>query len=1224
MKSLKEQQDLPKVNISDTATPLREAIGAKPLTSEDLDKLYNLDDNGQIIDPTQVKTREELERLYNEDKLDVNGVLVANAWQNLQKDGLLNLSPRDANVLENTGRLSNLDGLRYAEYRDNKLNYYLNEFSYQTLHGLGEALNNAKDLAVATSSALNPMKLIERANEWHKGVERGEDFSQLIEAQKNLDFGDDTKDKLNFTALYRDAPDTFSNTGKVIGQFLLPFAGVSKGLNISNAFVKGMTAGAVTDFTFSNSHEQRLSDLIEQSPLLSNSVTSYLKSSKDDSLIEGRLKATLEGAGLGFTFEALIKGLSYSKNMLMTKANGDPNAYASLVQKIAKEDPFVNVSKEEPKAMTEAIEAQAPKAEVKETAQAELKEAEPIKAPAEPESFSTRMYSKEDIVKEIENIEQEIKRGSKKVTHKQVSEVADKYNVDMDIMKDTFRGVKDLNVKVVAFDRVITQFGKDLFDEIKAFKEAGMSDTRVGLELYQKLTQHGRMQTIFKGISREIGRGLNAHKLKGKNPIKELTDDELEGSLTSLGGAKQINDKLNAFYDAYLVSQKSANAVSKASNNIAWWEDILNGRTAAILSGISTHAANILGNISMIGLRETEHLLAPGIRSAMDMDTKAFREYKYKAIGRTLGFLDSVKLAKLSKEGKNGSAIQAFLTGRPVTDVGEKWLESSTGKVTGVFGKVIDPETGKLIPRSERQALEVMDWVREFGYMTIFRSLTFADEVFKASAYRGELYRQAVETMNEQGLTFANKTEMRAYLDNVVNNPTKLQIDNAKDIAQRETFTSPITHSNPFDRATQKAMYMLATPSSGANVLPAVIQQLASNPNPFVQGIVRNLIPFRTTPTNVFKEALRYTPLAMFSRQWLSDVAKGGTRRTQAFVKMAIGAAYIASVVELWEAGLITGRADDRHRGTQKIGELPEYSIFIDGKAYSYARYEPFATLTAFVVNMLNAWNSKDADEEQQDEMYKRVLAAAVGTFTDKTYMKGIGDFINAWTKADEGSGFERYGKSLAASYVPYNALGRYLRENKSEYKEDKDGLGDYLKASTPFFIGDIPLLLDLFGDPTEKTPKMLLGTIAYKGLYDDPIKTELLRVGFNYEPLRNPKIRKEGTEIELKNTDKANIKMRVKELGLKEALASVINSDGYNSILLNADKRAYLTEIVSTYYNAAIDEYVWGNKDNIDKLKENLNKKVEAMRDPNLAMKVNSIDNQFKILLKDKERGND
>ena len=85
-----------------------------------------------------------------------------------------------------------------------------------------------------------------------------------------------------------------------------------------------------------------------------------------------------------------------------------------------------------------------------------------------------------------------------------------------------------------------------------------------------------------------------------------------------------------------------------------------------------------------------------------------------------------------------------------------------------------------------------------------------------------------------------------------------------------------------------------------------------------------------------------------------------------------------------------------------------------------------------------------------------------------------------------------------------------------------------------------------------------------------------------------------------------------------------MINSDGYNSILLNADKRAYLTEVVSTYYNAAIDEYVWGNGDNIDKLKENLNKKVEAMRDPNLAMKVNSIDNQFKILLKDKERGND
>jgi len=62
--------------------------------------------------------------------------------------------------------------------------------------------------------------------------------------------------------------------------------------------IQGATAGAITDFTFYNGQEARLSNLIQQYPALQNPVNEFLAHDADEGEIEGRLKNVLEGLGL--------------------------------------------------------------------------------------------------------------------------------------------------------------------------------------------------------------------------------------------------------------------------------------------------------------------------------------------------------------------------------------------------------------------------------------------------------------------------------------------------------------------------------------------------------------------------------------------------------------------------------------------------------------------------------------------------------------------------------------------------------------------------------------------------------------------------------------------------------------------------------------------------------------------------------------------------------------
>ena len=85
---------------------------------------------------------------------------------------------------------------------------------------------------------------------------------------------------------------------------------------------KGVTAGAITDFTFFNGQEARLSNLIQQYPELQNPVTEFLAHDAEEGEIEGRLKNVLEGLGLEAVAGVFISGLKGVKKVRDVRNNG--------------------------------------------------------------------------------------------------------------------------------------------------------------------------------------------------------------------------------------------------------------------------------------------------------------------------------------------------------------------------------------------------------------------------------------------------------------------------------------------------------------------------------------------------------------------------------------------------------------------------------------------------------------------------------------------------------------------------------------------------------------------------------------------------------------------------------------------------------------------------------------------------------------------------------------
>lgn len=99
---------------------------------------------------------------------------------------------------------------------------------------------------------------------------------------------------------------------------------------------KGAVQGAIADFSAFDPHQERLSNLVENFPILKNPVTAFLAAKDGDSAIEGRLKQTLEGLGVGGLTEAVIWGVKGARYALRGDKAGVEAAHTAAEASLKK------------------------------------------------------------------------------------------------------------------------------------------------------------------------------------------------------------------------------------------------------------------------------------------------------------------------------------------------------------------------------------------------------------------------------------------------------------------------------------------------------------------------------------------------------------------------------------------------------------------------------------------------------------------------------------------------------------------------------------------------------------------------------------------------------------------------------------------------------------------------------------------------------------------------
>jgi 2'-5' RNA ligase len=209
-----------------------------------------------------------------------------------------------------------------------------------------------------------------------------------------------------------------------------------------------------------------------------------------------------------------------------------------------------------------------------------------------------------------------------------------------------------------------------------------------------------------------------------------------------------------------------------------------------------------------------------------------------------------------------------------------------------------------------------------------------------------------------------------------------------------------------------------------------------------VMGL-RYLVPFVTTPVNIFDTAIRKSPFgsigvanAMYKNYREGKNVLDG--QTAAVAQQLLAWAVVLALLgndedDPW----ITGAAVDFDPKTRALASrtYPSQSVKLGGRWFKYARVEPFATIISSTVDAVNALKSGSGKRASTIP-----FTSIIGQLKDKTFMSGIGDIMQAMEQPQDR--VPRWASNFAVSWIPNIArtAGRAAEESRDETKVWGDG----------------------------------------------------------------------------------------------------------------------------------------------------------------------------------------
>ena len=623
---------------------------------------------------------------------------------------------------------------------------------------------------------------------------------------------------------------------------------------------------------------------------------------------------------------------------------------------------------------------------------------------------------------------------------------------------------QQLAMRVLAVRRVVYQFSNTLkleIDDYLAKVAQGKEDIPELLELYAKLGQVYSMRLALRGLSANVGRALNAHKIKigaSEVDIKSLTEYELKNLMGRAGG---YDDMLNALksFSKRIEEGNIKDGINEAGVvRFTTFNSVYAGFLGGILSGYPTHLINIGSSVLNIGMHlATQHMAIFG-RALSRRDINELSQIQAAYKGLAAGIADALRYHKGIPEDTMGYFWRSFKDNERYMDINMK-VEHSTSKLTPSH-----------YSKAGREYWATRDWKQHpvawtAGYLMDFmtlplRLLQSTDEAMKAIVYKSEIYRLGINYINQSPLyANASKQEKLQALEDIVFDPTNVPVQN-KDIAQRfidklnlnrddltkqeeklagdiqsihslaigtarsMTFTTPLNKDGvnitdlspnpPLKKWGETDSYFL----DNARIIGKDVKD--NYPKWILGGVGAGLDKVAMSITDIkhlnnpLGVVMKYTipfintPLNLIKSAGRMTPLAILSREFQADMKeggvrrwTALNKVALGSFMmwQTWEL-MEEGRliGSIPKQLRGAVGMPPENSIKIGDIWVSFNRFDPVGILIGAVANLGQALHYNEAEEEDKRNAFAAVMIALSNTVISKSYMTALSGLMEAMT----------------------------------------------------------------------------------------------------------------------------------------------------------------------------------------------------------------------------------
>ncbi len=984
--------------------------------------------------------------------------------------------------------------------------------------------------------------------------------------------GDDVAPDEPLSGIVTKEPETAAGQiGAELGKLAMGMVGINKFAKFpqlaskltksekAGDLVGNMASGGVADFTLVDEEEGRLADLLDQYPILKDSV-GRLAHEPDDTDLESRAKNTLEGLGLGLIADTAVKGV---------KAFG----------KLRRGD--------EPSTQTAGEIKQAAKRDQQKSAQA----SDDTTQQGDPEVEKADELAQRAREGDQEAAQEARQMAEDRMTGGQATDAGQQANPEADV--DAERAAQEeVDLRKVMSKKDIDKF-KEAIGRIHTGDDPEMAMSEVNLNLDKLPTDHDTKDVIAK-LSRIADQKLSEFK-GGKGKRSDVVVQEMADALGTKPGSlmnaldqtfKGVQNSDAVLTAAYAYHDRLAKEASRLAQTSLVSDD---EKIVEQANEVIQRLANFQG---LLGGTETEMGRAfrslgtlkknmPDIQS-LAADPEAAKkgalsgQEAKRALRRIAMAEGDLKATTQQASGKAGSSWDKFnyfilnnmLSGidTQLTQVGssamqsvQRPIEMMVGGALGgskararegadlLFGEfasslegvkmaakafrqdknILDPHVspydvqhsaGEMRPTSDNKFVDKL--FQMHGLPT--RMLMTTDEFFKQMNYRSRVRAMALRQGRAQGLKGKRLKEYtKRYMDASYGPQGEAIVPQAKEYGRETTFTSDLQYG------------------------PGKTIQDFVQKHPWARILG---MPFTRTPVNIFRHMAQRGPLGsgFAQRQMKADLKAGGDRARDAIGKQVVGNG-------LWGAGAflafnerITGAGPkDPEQWKQWRMHNQPYSLKIpwgtneDGSQryefISYRRADPLGTFAGIpadskegieralneVLNREPAMRATleqmgDAGEMSRDglsvndltEAGTAIAAGIAKNVTSKTYLQGMTELL-AGVASGKPYEMKKLVQNKLGTLAPWqmSAFTTSLNDEDAVMRESRNVL-DGLWAKVPGWSDNRPASRNMLGEKVMRPRGLMNRTIwpytAESG--EDRVGQELAKLAEEDKVIAPPK----------------------------------------------------------------------------------------------------------------------